>query len=200
MSDTTIPGAVGAAPPTGVSAFLKQHPVLRLLLGRLPSLTMLLLALGGVAYTSLSPRPTAHYWQILAPVFGAICVASEWKKTHAEARWRLVWTQTLHWGAVLLAMRIMFYPDIQRMLNSDATGLMVLGLLALGTVLAGIHAAAWEVAAVGVILALAIPAAALLEQMTLLLLLICVLLLAGTALFFWLRARLRAFRAGPAKA
>jgi hypothetical protein len=195
MSDMTAhPTSPGETFPAGAAAFFRRHPVMRLALWRLPSAAMLLLALGGVAYTSLSPRPTAHYWQLLTPVFGLICIASEWKKTHAEARWRLVWTQTLHWGAVLLAMRILFFPDIQRMMNSDATGLMVLGLLALGTVLAGVHAAAWEVAAVGVILALAIPAVALLEQTALLLLLGCLAIMAGAALFFWLRAKLRRLR------
>jgi hypothetical protein len=195
MSDMTAhPTSPGETFRSGVGAFLHRHPLMRLLLWRLPSAAMLLLALGGVAYTSVSPRPTAHYWQLLAPIFGLICISSEWKKTHAEARWRLVWTQTLHWGAVLLAMRILFYPDIQHMMNSDATGLMVLGLLALGTVLAGVHAAAWEIAAVGVILALSIPATALLEQMTLLLLLGCVAIMGGAALFFWLRAKVRGLR------
>jgi hypothetical protein len=192
MSDTTISGAGhGPEPSGGVSAYLSRRPVLRLLAWRLPSIVMLLLALLGVVFTSMSPRPTALYWQLLAPVFGVICVAADWKKTPAEARWRLVWTQALHWTAVLLAMRILFYPDLQRMMNSDATGLMVLAILALGTVLAGIHAAAWETAAVGVLLALAIPAAALLEQMTLLLLLVSVVILAGVGLFFWVRSRLK---------
>lgn len=194
MSDMTMSGAAGALSPKGASNFLKKRPILRLLLWRLPSAAMLLLALGGVAYTSMSPSQTAHYWQILAPVFGLICIASEWKKTRPEARWRLVWTQTLHWAAVLLAMRLMFVRVVEHMLNSDAVGLMLLGILALGTVLAGIHAAAWETAAVGVILALAIPAFAWLEQGTLILLMGLVLVIAGMLLFWWLRARLRAFR------
>jgi hypothetical protein len=192
MSDTTTPGASDALSPKGGATPLTRRPALRLVLTQTPYLIMLMLALAGVAYTSLAPWPTALYWQILAPVFGVICVASEWKKVHEEARWRLVWTQALHWGAVLVAMRIMFYPDVQRMLNSQATGLMILGILALGTVLAGVHAAAWEVAAVGVVLALAIPAAAMIEQMTLMLLLLSVLALAGVALFFWIRSRLGA--------
>jgi hypothetical protein len=193
MSDMTAhPTSPRETIHASVAAFLRRHPLMRLLFWRLPSAAMLLLALGGVAYTSLAPRSTAAYWQLLAPAFGLICVASDWKKTHAEARWRLIWTQTLHWGAVLLAMRILFFPDIQHMMNSDATGLMVLGLLALGTVLAGVHAAAWEIATVGVILALSIPAIALMEQMTLLLLLGCVVIIAGAALFFWLRAKVRA--------
>lgn len=203
MTDAALSGAKGGqtpsleaphpeAPRSALSRFLEDRPILRLLLWRLPYLAMLLLALVGVAWTSFAPRYTSLYWQLLAPVFGVICVASEWKSADAATRWRLIWTQTLHWGAIVIATRMLFLTNVQRMLNSDATALMVLGILALGTVLAGIHATAWEVAAVGVILALSIPAAALLEQMTLLLLIVLLLVIAGSGLFFWLRGRLRA--------
>lgn len=194
----------GASPPEAPrpeqSRFLEGRPYLRLFLWRAPYLAMLLLALGGVAWTSFSPGATSLYWQFLAPIFGVICVASEWKSSSGADRWRLIWTQTLHWGAVLIAARMLFLPSIQRMLNSDAIGLMVLGLVSLGTVLAGVHAASWEIALVGVILALAIPAAALLEQMTVLLLLGLALLVAGGVLFLWLKGRLRAAREPDAAA
>ena len=54
----------------------------------------------------------------------------------------------------------------------------LLTLLALGTFTAGIHVAAWRICFVGVVLALAVPAIAWLEQATLLLLLIAIVLVA----------------------
>ena len=45
----------------------------------------------------------------------------------------LVWKQVLHWAAVLVAMHLMFVADVARMMNSDASALAVLTLLALGT-------------------------------------------------------------------
>jgi hypothetical protein len=196
----TLSGTNGAPSPsdrTQPHDVLNRRLILRLLLWRLPALAMLLLALGGVAFTNLAPQSTALYWQLLTPVFGAICVASDWSRVRGEPRWRLVRTQTLHWGAVLLAMHMLFFADVQNMFNSDAVGLMILGILALGTVLAGVHAGDWETAAVGVILAVSVPAVAKLEQMTLLLLLLFLLAIAALGLVFWLRARLNADARAP---
>lgn len=159
----------------------------------LPYLAMLALALLGIGYTNLSPRPTADYWQVLVPVFAVICVAGQWRRVaNEQGRWRLIWTQALHWGALLLAMRLMFLPDLQRMMSSDTIGLGILALLALGTFLAGVHAVTWQVCAVGVVLALAVPAIAFLEQAILLAVLIGVIVIGLVAAFLWHRRRANA--------
>lgn len=156
----------------------------------LPYVAMLLLALGGVTYASVSPRATFDYWQILVPVFCLICIVAGWRGTVGKAaRWRLVWTQGLHWGVILLTMRVLFMPNVQQMLNSDAIGLSALGLQALGTFLAGVHAASWRVCVVGVVLAAAIPAVAFLEQAVLFVLLVGVVLVAAYALILWRKKR-----------
>jgi hypothetical protein len=80
----------------------------------------------------------------------------------------LIWTQALHWGAVLVAMHLMFVVDVSRMMNADASALAALTVLALGTFTAGVHIAAWRICLVGVVLALAVPAIAWLEQSALL--------------------------------
>jgi hypothetical protein len=98
---------------------------------------------------------------------------------------RLVWTQALHWGAVLLAMHLMFVADVSRMMNADASALAALTVLALGTFTAGVHIAAWRICLVGIALGVGVPAIAWLEQSTLLLLLVFVVLVAVTAPFFW---------------
>jgi hypothetical protein len=102
---------------------------------------------------------------------------------------RLIWTQVLHWGAVLLAMRLMFVADVNRMMNADASALAALTVLALGTFTAGVHIAAWRICLVGIVLAAGVPAIAWLEQSALLLLLIAIVVIALIAPFFWREKR-----------
>jgi len=151
-----------------------------------PYLLVLILALFGVAYTSFSKTPITTYWIVLAPFIGVICVITRWSDAESrEQRMRLIWTQALHWGAVLLAMHLMFVADVSRMMNADASALAALTVLALGTFTAGVHIAAWRICLVGIALGVGVPAIAWLEQSTLLLLLVFVVLVAVTAPFFW---------------
>ena len=70
-----------------------------------PYLAMLILALFGVAYASVTQRPMTLYWLALAPFIGIFCVITRWRDVQSrEMRLRLIWTQALHWGAVLAAM------------------------------------------------------------------------------------------------
>ena len=155
-----------------------------------PYLLVLILALFGVAYTSFSKTPITAYWIVLAPFIGLICVITRWRDAeNREQRLRLIWTQALHWAAVLVAMRLMFVADVSRMMNADASALAALTVLALGTFTAGVHIAAWRICVVGIVLALGVPAIAWLEQSTLLLLLIAVVVAAVIAPFFWHRKR-----------
>jgi hypothetical protein len=151
-----------------------------------PYLLVLILALLGVAYTSFARTPITTYWVVLAPFIGIICVVTRWRDAESrEQRVHLIWTQALHWGAVLLAMHLMFVADVARMMNADASALAALTVLALGTFTAGVHIAAWRICLVGIALGVGVPAIAWLEQSTLLLLLVFVVLVAVTAPFFW---------------
>ena len=144
-----------------------------------PYLLMLILALFGIAYTSFARTPLTTYWIVLAPFIGFMCVITRWRDAATpEARWRLVWTQALHWTAVLVAMRLMFVADVGRMMNADASALAALTLLALGTFTAGVQSAAWRICLVGLVLGLGVPAIAWLEQSALFLLVAMVVLAA----------------------
>jgi hypothetical protein len=160
------------------------------LLREWPYLLMLVMAIFGVAYTSFSHTPLTIYWIVLAPFIGIMCVVTRWRDAGSrEQRVRLIWTQVLHWGAVLLAMHLMFVADIGRMMNADASALAALTVLALGTFTAGVHVAAWRICLVGIVLALGVPAIAWLEQSALLLLLAVVVLAAVVAPFVWREKR-----------
>ena len=151
-----------------------------------PYFLVLVLALSGVAYTSFSGTPITKYWIILAPFIGIICVVTRWRDAeNQEQRSRLVWTQALHWAAVLAAMHLMFVAAVSRMMNADASALAALTILALGTFTACVHIMAWRICLIGGLLALGVPAIAWLEQSALLLLLVAVVAVAVIAPFFW---------------
>ncbi len=139
---------------------------------RLPYLIVLILAIAGVGYTSMSGRPLNGYWEFLALAIGIACIAIGWRKTSDKAeRRRILVTQSLHWLAFLIAMGILLLPSVNTFLNGPATGLALMLLLALGTFVAGVHVSS-EIATLGVILALTVPAMAWLKQSALLLVLI----------------------------
>ena len=158
-----------------------------LLMREWPYLVMLALAIFGVAYTSFAQRPLTVYWMTLVPFIGTICVLARWRDVEGKnEHLRLIWTQALHWLAVLLAMNLLFIADVQHMMNADASALSMLILLALGTFTAGIHVAAWRICLVGIVLAIGVPAIAWLEQSSLFILL-AVVALAAVAILFWLK-------------
>ena len=94
----------------------------------------------------------------MAVVIGVVCVAAGFHNaSNARAQWRLVWTQTLHWGAFLVAMNLVLLPVVRSIANADIVSLAILLLLALGTFIAGVHIASWRMCANGVIMAIGIP-------------------------------------------
>ncbi|HEY7662200.1 MAG TPA: hypothetical protein VH934_03640 [Xanthobacteraceae bacterium] len=151
-----------------------------------PYLLMLALALFGIAYTSFARTPMMTYWVVAAPLIGAICVLTRWRDAASRDEcWRLVWTQALHWAAVLVAMRLMFIADVGRMMNADASALAALVLLALGTFTAGVHVGAWRICVVGLIMAAGVPGIAWLDRSALFLLLAGLLVIAIVAPLYW---------------
>jgi hypothetical protein len=145
-----------------------------------------ILTIVGVAYTTFVKRPVVGYWAILAPVIALVCVGAGWRNAGSRnARTRLIWTQVLHWAAFLMAMSVMFLPAVQRMVNANATGLAILALLALGTFTAGVHVVSWQVCVLGLLMALAVPATAWIEESALIYVLITVTALGIGAMLWW---------------
>lgn len=151
-----------------------------------PYIAMLLLVFAGMVMTSLSPAWSAIYWQVTAIVFAGICIASEWSGQIGKGeKFGMAARQALHWLVIIIAMRALFYHDIVSAMTPMALGLAVLGLLAVGTLLAGIHLASWQIGLVGVLLALSLPAALWLERVSLLLTAAAVTVAALAAVYFW---------------
>ena len=181
MSDIDAQRSEGAEPPSthsGKAHFLWQQ---------LPYVVALVLAIAGVAYTNVSHRPLVSYWEFLALAIGVVCVVTKWPELDArEAKFRLIWTQALHWIAVLVTMNIMLMAGVQQLLPTPATSLILLMLLALGTFLAGISLLSLQISFLGLAMAIAVPALSWLQQSVIFVLLGAVLLI-GLGITFWLR-------------
>ena len=80
------------------------------------------------------------------------------------AKTRLIIVQLVHWGAFLFTILLVFLPGVQVTLSSVVSAQIILYLLALSTFLAGLHNVSWQLMAVGVLMALSVPAIAYLER------------------------------------
>ena len=131
----------------------------------LPYIVMLSMAVLGIGIVTFTGEPALLYWEVLTPVYGAICIYLGWRHAHTrEARISLVWTQILHWFAVLVAMWLVYSDLVRDVVNNNATGLNLMTILALATFIAGVHAKAWQICLVGVVLAVCVPTMAFIQQ------------------------------------
>jgi len=183
----------------GTESSRTRSGVVRFLWQQLPFIIALVLAIAGVAYTNASHQPLIRYWEFLALAIGVVCVIHKWPEIDGkEARWRLAWTQALHWVAVLVAMNIILASGVQKLLPTPATSLVLLMLLALGTFLAGVSLLSLQIAFLGLAMGLAVPAISWLQESMIFFLLGAALLI-GLGITFWLSQdrRPRATSADP---
>lgn len=163
----------------------RQNPAIRWLEHDLPFITMLLLALVGIMF-----RLPVLYWVVLTPVFAVVCIAAGWRHFAGRAERRdLMLRQALSWCALLAAIYLLYGSGVQGVLNSNASALAMMTLLALGTFVAGLQARVWRLCAVGGILFLAVPALGWLDQSPLLLAGGTGAILLAGAVAWWISAR-----------
>ena len=125
-----------------------------------PYIVMLLLAVVGVAL-----RLSVTYWMVITPIYAVICIIAGWR--HFESgveRRQLIYTQVLNWLALVVAVYILYNTGVQGVLNTNASALSMLTLLALGTFTSGLQARVLRICALGAILFLAVPTIAWLDQ------------------------------------
>ena len=150
-----------------------------------PYIAMLALALIGITF-----RMPVTYWLVLTPVFGVICIVAGWR--HFDKRRdlvKLVITQVLSWGALVLAIVVLYDNGAQGVLNANASSLAMITLLALGTFLAGLQAEVWRTCGVGVLLFLAVPAIGWLQQSSILLMLVMLVVIAAGGATWYFSSR-----------
>jgi hypothetical protein len=156
------------------------------LINDLPYAVIIVLTLIGVSWESISAAPKTTYWEYVTPIIGAICIVAGWRHTPSGDRIAMVVIQVLQWAAVLIAMYLINETNAERSIESNATGLMLLTLLALGVFVSGLNLRAWKLCVTGAFLGVAVPIAAWVEEAALLLLLIGVALIGLLVLYWWI--------------
>lgn len=165
----------------------RRSSLARFVREQFPFIVALVLSIAGVAYTNASRQPLVGYWEFLALAIGVTCVVNKWSQVDdKDLRWQLVWTQALHWIAVLVAMNIILLSGVRQLLPTPAVSLVLLTLLALGTFLAGVSLLSLQTAFLGLAMGAAVPAISWLKQSVIFFLLGAVFLI-GLGITFWLR-------------
>jgi hypothetical protein len=170
------------APPTAPRATQR----LSFWLKELPFALVLILTTLGIAYTSFTKEPIVGFWELLAPLLALVCVGSGWPSAKDRtARLILIGSQALHWLAFIVVMNMLLLPSVQRNFTANSTAIAVFTLLALGTFTAGLQVFSWQVCALGLAMALAVPAIAWIENSALIVVVIVAMMLAVGVVVWW---------------
>lgn len=164
----------------------------RFLLTESPYILILIMALGGIGYSSFVGQPILGYWLLLAPAFAVLCVIGGLRHTHSTHEVvDLVWTQVLQWSAFVLAMYVLTVAPFRVAVSGNATALLQLMMLALGTFVSGVNTRSWRIGLVGIILLLAVPVVSWIElSSTLFVLGLGIILLVVLGLFWIVERRI----------
>lgn len=143
---------------------------------------LMILSLIGIFITDFSTSDSAWYWLVMVPVFAITCLVTEWHRARAAGlSWsRLLWTQILHWGALLVAMYMVF--ELLGRVGAAGRvniGVVLVVMLALTTFQAGVYIG-WRYCVVGVVLLLEAVFAAYFQAYLWLVLLLAALAVAGS--------------------
>ncbi|MCC8987276.1 MAG: hypothetical protein LM523_06180 [Candidatus Contendobacter sp.] len=106
---------------------------------------MIALAWIGAIYATFSVENSRWYWQWLIPIFGLICIITQWNNVEPNLKARLLMAgrQVLHWGVVLLMVQLIFMasgPDkyLDALDDRQASFILIFSMT-LSTFLAGIY-------------------------------------------------------------
>jgi hypothetical protein len=111
------------------------------LFGNLLYILLYIGAIALVATTGNNPQRAAAYWQYFILFVGLVSVIGGWRVVGPTTRDKVVYfiRQILHWGALLVAINLLFLPSMQSFLNAESHGFMAAYLLGLAAILSGIY-------------------------------------------------------------
>ncbi len=125
---------------------------------------LVLLSIGGIAIMNFSVGYGLYYWLGMAVVFGLASVIMAWHSpSNNESHGQQVKRQALHWSSLVISLMLLFMLQNTESLTPTTGGLIALLMLALTTVLAGVHFE-WRLAVLGAALMLTFAAAAVTEK------------------------------------
>jgi hypothetical protein len=175
-----------------LAAVPERSWLMRLFMDELGFFIIYVLALIGVAYTVYDAGKSAWYWESLVPVYCLFCIAIQWPQVGVtlKDRAKMAFQQMLHWGAFLLAMQIIFMPQVKILLNDQSTSFVLIMMLILSTFLAGIYLN-WRLCVVAVLMALSEIVLIYFQESAIYVLLLGVAAAVIYGLWVWWRARAR---------
>jgi hypothetical protein len=187
--DRSHPVNIGAQETNGAAD--RTRPAMQSwFLHDIPYIAMLVLALAGVVL-----RLPVMYWAILTPIFGIISIIEGWSNfPNRTERLGFVVRVALDWGALILAIYLLYSTGVQGVMNANATSLGMMILLALGTFVSGIQAKVWQISAIGAVLFLAVPGLGWLDQSPLLLTAAACVIVALGGVAWWISHRGQSFK------
>ena len=146
----------------------------------------------GVALTDMDPTISHLYWLAMVPILALVCLWTEWSRLrHQGITWaRILRTQLLYWGALLVAVQLVYLLVNAGRINFEAAGLVILLLLALTTFVQGIYVDS-RFFVVGLFLGLSLVIMTYLDEYLRILLVIAIVAVAAS----YVLRRVRALRA-----
>jgi len=107
---------------------------------------MIVLAWIGAVYTTYDLDTSRWYWHWLIPIFGLICILTQWNNVEPtlKSRLLLVGRQILHWGAALALAFLLYmvsagHNNIIDLIDDRQGSFMMTYTIALSAFLAGIY-------------------------------------------------------------
>lgn len=128
-------------------------------------IVLLFITVGGVAVMDFSDQWAHWYWFGVSIVFAVTSTTLSVIQTrrYEDARSSHLWSQLLHWTVVTAGVLLCFLLENMEGLAPRTGGIVALLVLAIGTLLAGIHYHG-RVALLGILLVVTFVAAALAEK------------------------------------
>ncbi len=127
----------------------------RLLLYHLPYAVLYVVALGLVAMTSHNAAGTSIYWQMFIGLIALVSIVAGWRFASEPGNSVPLYMlkQVLHWGALVLVIRLLYTHNLQDFLNDNQDGFVTIYMIGLASVLSGIYLD-WRMALFGLFLLL----------------------------------------------
>jgi len=141
-------------------------------------MALIALSIGGIAIMDYSAEYGLWYWLAMAVIFGATSVGLAWRNVNqsGETHWHQVRRQALHWLTLIVGLLLVFLMQRFDALDATTSGIVALLMLAVTTVLAGVHFD-WRLAVLGLILAATYVAAVVSEGFFWVLLIVAVVVM-----------------------
>ena len=132
---------------------------------RIVFIALVALSVIGIGVMDFSKQFALWYWLCMAPIFAGTSLALTWKTAHQHdvTAGQHIRRQLLHWLVLVVGLLLVFLMQKYGNLDSGATGLLALLLLAMSCLYAGVHFE-WRLGVLGGILTLTFVAGIFVEN------------------------------------